>query len=202
MNENEQYVADHIRQWVWSGFFTQSDIEQFIDGIAEEDCDTEELRSLVGPALRTKLRAERSWPQPTDCDRLDEVFFALHSAGVCALANTGTTMSDGFDDVAEVVKAAPDGHYRGFCFYHGQDIARAIDGQGLMLAFGDIKNDAEQHVQIGQAIAEALRVAGFAVEWNGTVNTRIKLPAFDWKRRAAIEKIPTTEFMLGQWYAH
>lgn len=185
MNENEQYVADSIKALVWSGFYTHEDIEQMIEDIVEENDDAEMLLSLVGPAIASKREAEREWPAVTDCDRLDKVFRDLHEAGICALSNAGYTMSDGFSDVAEAVAGAPVGHYRGFCFYHGQDVERAVEGQGLMIAFGDLGDDDERGVQVGKTVSDALRGAGFMVEWDGTMDKRIDVPKIDWKRRAA-----------------
>lgn len=201
MTENEDYVAQCIRRHVHAGFHDQGDIERMIEDIAEEDCDIAELKSLVGPSLRLKLREERGWPAVTDCDRLDAVFHTLHGAGICALANAGYTMSDGYSDVAEVVAAAPADTYRGYCFYHGQDVERAIEGGGIMLAFGDMGDDEQASLLIGREIVEALRAAGFAVEWNESVDTRIKLPVFDWKRRAAGRDVPTCGVMVDRWYA-
>lgn len=185
MTDDEQYVADSIDNWVRAGFYTHDDIEQMVDDIIEEDVDADEMKSLIGPKLRAKLREERSWPAVTDCDRLDQVFYALHEQGICSLANAGYTMSDGYSDVSEAVADAPDGHYTGFCFYHGQDVERAIEGEGVMLAFGDLGDDAARSVQVGQVIVDALKLAGFQADWDGTTQTRINLPVFDWKRRAS-----------------
>lgn len=200
MNKNERYVAEHIQKWVWSGFYTHDDIDRMIDDIVDEESDVAELKSLIGPALRSKLRAERGWPPVTDCERLDQVFVGLHAAGVCALANTGNTMSDGHEHVAEVFAAAPAGHYRGFCFYHGQDVDRAVDGHGVFIAFGDIKGDSSCSVQVGVDVADALRAAGFVVDWNGSIATRIEVPVFDWKRRASSDAVPTTGAMVDHWH--
>ena len=185
MSDDEQYVADSIDKWIWSGFYAHDDIGQMVDDIIGEDADAGELKSLIGPKLRAKLRDERSWPGVTDCDRLDQVFYQLHEQGICALANAGYTMSEGYCEVSEAVADAPDGHYTGFCFYHGQDVERAIEGEGVMLAFGDLADDRQRSIATGQVIAGALRQAGFQVEWDGTVGTRINLPEFDWKRRAS-----------------
>jgi len=185
MTDDEQYVADSIDKWIRAGFYAQDDIERMVDDIIEEDADAGELKSLIGPKLRAKLREERAWPAVTDCDRLDQVFYVLHEQGICALANAGYTMSDGYSEVAEAVAQAPDGHYHAYCFYHGQDVERAIEGDGVMLAFGDLADHGERSVAAGQAIAGALRQAGFLVEWDGSIDTRINLPLFDWKKRAA-----------------
>lgn len=56
-----------------------------------------------------------------------------------------------------------------------------------MLAFGDLGDDDARGIQVGLVIADALRQAGFQVDWDGTMQTRINLPVFDWKRRAAAQ---------------
>ncbi len=183
MTKSEQYVADCIRLWVASGFYSAMDIDLMIDDILEEDCDADMLRALVMPAIRGKLDAQKSWPKLTDCDRLDKVFLDLRDAGVCALSNAGYTMSDGYSDVTEAVANAPAGHYHGYCFYHGQDVDRAVEGHGVMIAFGDLKDDPERSLAVGQQVAAALQVAGFALEWNRTIDSRIDIPVFEWQRR-------------------
>jgi hypothetical protein len=184
MNETEEYVAEHIRRWVWSGFYGADDIVGMIDDILEEDCDEAMLKALVEPELARKQQAERAWPPVTDCERLDKVFYHLHEAGICALSNAGYTMSDGHTDVDEAVAGAPQGHYHGYCFYHGQDVERAVDGQGVMIAFGDLRDDPVSNLEVGRSVAAALTAAGFVVEWNGTMKTRINIPAFNWQRRS------------------
>ncbi len=184
MTENEQYVADAIEQHIRAGFYNQSDIERMIDDIAEDDCDIAELKASVGPALRAKLRAERSWPAVTDCDRLDKVFYDLHEAGICALSNTGTTMSDGYSDVTEALAHAPAEHYRGYCFYHGQDVESALDGHGVWIAFGALDPLPARAVEAGEVVAAALRDAGLTIAWDETAATRIHILPFNWQKRA------------------
>lgn len=185
MTEDEQYVADHIALWVGCGFYSGEEIEEMMLDIAAEDCDIAALTSLIGPALQRKLNEERDWPAVTDCDRLDQVFDELHEGGICALSNAGYTMSDGHADVAEALAAGPDGHYRGYCFYHGQDVERAVKGHGVMIAFGHVRGDPQRDQRIGQAVAEALSEAGFTVEWDGSSRQRINLSGFRWQRRSA-----------------
>ncbi|RYX93881.1 MAG: hypothetical protein EOO28_17080 [Comamonadaceae bacterium] len=185
MTDNELYIADRIRLWTWSGFHSPDQVREMIDDILEDDCDVFMLEGLVTGEFAKKREAERNWPETTDCDRLDNVFHALHEEGICALSNAGYTMSDGYSDVAEAVAEAPEGHYHGYCFYHGQDTERAVEGHGVMVAFGDLKDDPIRGVAVGQRVAGALRNAGFAVAWDGTDKSRINLPEIDWKRRNA-----------------
>jgi hypothetical protein len=186
VTQSEEYVANCIRTWVWSGFHAEAEMEEMIEDVIDEDCDVDFLQSLVKPEFRRKLDAQATWPEITACDRLDKVFYHLHEDGICALANAGYTMSDGHTDVTEVVAGAPEGHYHGYCFYHGQDVERAVQGQGLSIAFGDLEGDPERDVQVGHHVRNALQQAGFVVEWDGTRKKRIDLPSFDWKRRGGL----------------
>jgi hypothetical protein len=185
VTDNEHYIADRIKLWTWSGFYSPAQVRDMIDDILEDDCDVAKLESLVSAEFAMKREAEADWPEVTDCDRLDKVFYALHEEGICALSNSGYTMSDGYSDVSEVVANAPRGHYHGYCFYHGQDTERAVEGHGVMVAFGDLNDDPVRGVVVGKRVAEALREAGFVVAWDGTDNSRIDLPEIDWKRRNA-----------------
>jgi len=183
MNRNEDYVLSCMKNWIWSGFYTSEEVESMIDDILEEDCDVEMLKSLIGPEFETKRKEEMSWQESTDCDKLDKVFYHLHEKGICALRNAGYTMSDGFSDVAEVVAQAPVGHYHSFCFYHGQDVERALSGHGLMIAFGSLNDDPTASIACGESVSDALRQTGFVVEWDSSINKRISIPKINWQRR-------------------
>jgi hypothetical protein len=185
MTDTEAYVRECIAKWVWSGFYEPEEVRDMMDDILEPDCDVDELEAFIEQEFERKLAAEASWPAETDCDRLDQVFDRLDEDGICALSNAGFTISDGHADIAQAVAEAPKGHYHGYCFYHGQDVDRAVDGHGLTIAFGDLTNDEARSSAVGHRIVEALSLAGFGVSWNGSVATRINIPSFDWKRRQA-----------------
>jgi hypothetical protein len=121
----------------------------------------------------------------TDCDRLDQAFAAMNASGIIALHNAGMTMSDGISDVAEVLHQSNRAKIRGYCFYHGQDLERAVEGAGLTLAFGDLDDDSAAKARIGNEVKKVLECHGFALEWNGDPEKRIEIPGIDWKRRLA-----------------
>ncbi|AUI87923.1 hypothetical protein BS333_16165 [Vibrio azureus] len=183
MNEEEKYILDSIKGWVWSGFYSIVDIREMIYDNLEEGCDEEMLLASIEPEIEKKRLAEKEWPEVTDFDRLHGVFYKLHEEGICALHNAGYTMSDGFEDVSEVVHDAPKDHYHSFCFYHGQDVEGAVNGRGLMIAFGALESDDEKSVQTGKRVAECLSKAGFKVDWDGSIKTRIFLPEIKWQKR-------------------
>lgn len=187
MNESEQYIANSIRTWVWSGFYSLTDIDAMMADILEPDADEPTLREFAKSELRAKLQAQAAWPPITDCDRLDAAFNALNSRGVIALQNAGYTMSEGYEDVGEALAALDRSKIRGYCFYHGQDLARAVGGDGLMLAFGDLADTAEETIRVGALVKAELEHQDLKVEWDGNPEKRINLPQIQWQRRAPLD---------------
>src|SRR5579863_9667476 len=94
--------------------------------------------------------------------------------GIIALHRAGADISDGLHDVREEHKRRERGVI-GYCFYHDQDVARAILGQGLMLAFGDMQDNEAKSIEIGRRIVREIERVGFAVDWSGTKEKRIRV---------------------------
>jgi hypothetical protein len=190
LSEVDQYIFEAIRSHIWSGFYTPADIQHIIDDLLEEGADEALLRSMVMPEFEMKGKAEEEWPEVTDCDRLDAAFESLEEQGILALHNAGYTMTDGHEDAAAILaeQAEETGRqdFIGYCFYHGQDVERALTGGGLLIAFDHIDGDVPEKAAIGAAVQAALESEGLACEWNGDAETRINLPAFDWQRRGPL----------------
>jgi hypothetical protein len=182
MNDTTKYIVDVIKIAVWSGFYSPPEVQQLIDDILEEGADEAMLRAAVDPEFENKAVSEKSWPAVTDCDRLDRAFEQLDAGGIIALQNAGMTMSDGISDVGEVLHERGRKGVKGYCFYHEQDVQRAVAGGGLMIAFGDLDDDKVQ-TEVGRVVKGVLEAAGFEVAWNGDPERRISLPRIDWKRR-------------------
>lgn len=187
--EIEEHISSAIRTKVWSGFYTPGEVRESIEEMIEDEgdpeTDVEMLRNSIDSEFASKHAAEDTWPAETDCDRLDCVFAALNSAGVVSLQNAGYTMSDGLSDVFEVKCELEDENENaiGYCFYHGQDLERAIDGGGVTVAFGTWDTDTEKQLAIGRKVKQAFEDEGFIVEWDGSTEHRIEIPKLDWKRR-------------------
>jgi hypothetical protein len=153
---------------------------------APGELDEADVIAAVDAAFTALAQDKTTWPATTDCDRLDGVFAALNARGIIALQNAGYTQSDGHDDIQESYREHSDHDtVIGYCFYHGQDLERAVHGEGLHLAFGpmDAKKEETEGRRIGAMIVEELTNAGFAVTWNGAFGQRLFIPAIDWKRR-------------------
>jgi hypothetical protein len=183
MNESEVDILSAIKVWVWSGFYEPGEVQEMIGDLLEGDEDEAMLRASVAPEFKQKQAAEQTWPAETDCDRLDAAFADLSDAGIVALHNAGYTMADGISDVAEVLHSLGRDGIRGYCFYHGQDVERAVAGGGLNIAFGDVNDDPAKSAGVGTAIKQVLEQHGFQVTWDGDIATRLNIPVFDWKRR-------------------
>lgn len=177
----EDDAAFEIRRLVRGGFRTAEEIVSVVCEEIFEDLDEAEVAKEVEREFDALRREQASWPAETDCDRLTKAFDALNARGIVALENAGYTQSDGYDDVRD---AAPPGA-QGYCFYHGQDLDRAVDGGGLYLAFGPLDPAQEESdgPRVGRIVVEELARRGFKTEWNGTFDQRIFIPKIDWKRR-------------------
>jgi hypothetical protein len=178
-----------IEGLVFGGFEERDRIIEILcqEMYAPGELDEVEVTAAVDAAFASLAQDKTTWPTTTDCDRLDGVFAALNTRGIIALQNAGYTQSDGYDDVRQIYaeRSDRDTTIIGYCFYHGQDLNRAVHGQGLYLAFGPMEAQKEETEGplIGAMIADELTRAGFAVTWDGTFAQRIFVPAIDWKRR-------------------
>lgn len=180
-------TMQEIEAMVRGGFESR---DRIIEIFCEEMYEPGELESsavaaAVDVAL-SDLKADMpTWPALTDCDKLDKVFAALNQRGIISLQNAGYTQSDGFHDVSDKYVRSGRKDVVGYCFYHGQDLERAVAGDGLYLAFGPFDPDDEttEGPKVGTMIVEELGQQGFAVEWNGTFSERILVCSIDWKRR-------------------
>jgi len=183
MNETERYILEVIRRAVWSGFYSAERVQAIIDDVLEEGADEDMLRAAVAPEFEKKAAAEVSWPDTTDCDRLDKAFKAAAATGFAAIQNAGYTMSDGLTDVRELGQRSKK-KLSFYCFYHGQDVEGAVDGGSLFIAFGSLSNDDNAKQKAGRRLVGILRDVGLEVDWDGDAEQRIRLPSFDWKRRS------------------
>jgi hypothetical protein len=185
LNEYAYVQREHeekIRIRVWSGFHSLSDVLIMIEDWDKSEPDREMLEAFARSEFQAKREAEATWPLVTDCVRLDEVFDSLNTIGVIALQNVGFTMSDG------ALANHDTGAVKGYCFYDEQDVALAVDGFGLGLAYGDMTDTQSGKREIGQLVKAELERRGFKVEWNGNPDTKLDLPQIVWQRRTPTDE--------------
>jgi hypothetical protein len=181
-------AREFIRHYVWAGEHAPDEVFIIVD---EEifDCDEKHhawLRAAIKMEFQKKRKAEKTWPKVTDFDRLDQLFQSLRGEGILAEHDAGFTKQDGWDTVLDLYKE--EGGKRsgitGLCFYTTQDMEGAMEGSGLWLAYGHISGDGRKGGAVGRRVREACEDAGFTVEWDGSVKTRLLLKNFRWQRRS------------------
>ena len=183
MNEAEECIAECINTWVYGGFCAQREANEYLNDILEEDVDEAKMRQLIGIRFAEKAVEEAGWPAVTDCDRLDAAFADLDNSGIISLQNAGYTMSDGLGDIWEAFSRSGNGMPNGYCFYHEQDLERAVNGEGLTLAFGDMEDTPAGKAEVARMILSTLRDHGINADWDGDPDRRIDIPCITWHRR-------------------
>jgi hypothetical protein len=181
-------ILDQMRTQVRCGFY---DKDRLIALFCEEmyapgELSPDEVSDAIDRELELFEEEQESWPPDTDCDRLDRAFEAMSQRGLIALQNAGFTQSDGYEEVSDAYLDVEDeDQIIGYCFYHGQDLERAVRRGGLYLAFGpaDPKDEETKGPLVGRMICEELQRVGLEVKWNGTFKDRIFIPKILWQRR-------------------
>ena len=184
---SEYQIVSELRSLVRSGFYNkQALMNMFCDEICEScDYTADDVSAIIDADIESIAVEKASWPDVTDCDRLDSAFTALNANGVISLQNAGYTQSDGYDDIQEWFNHHPSkDSITAYCFYHRQDLERAVRGMGLYVAFGPIDPKLEDAVgaKVGEVIREAFESQGLEVEWDGAFNTRMLLPSITWQK--------------------
>lgn len=195
--EDQDELQAFLNIVVWSGFSTPEEaLEALLDTAEDEgfsdalnEISEAEWKDIVDEEFNKKRTAELSWPAETDCTRLTRAFEQLTAGGIVSLENAGMTLSDGWSDFQEIVHSEwePEGKLgsvRGGCFYHSQDLERAVAGDGLTLAFGSVTDKESDTIDVANEIIRVLKSHGFTPEWSGSIDERIDLP-ITWHRRYA-----------------
>jgi hypothetical protein len=187
--ELKEEVLEVIKQEVKFGFDHEAEILETIwtMGFENEDQLNETwLQQMIAKDYHQHQLESKQWPRPTDFDSLAKVFDKLNSEKIIALHKAGYTKQDGYSDVAEVVDVlkAKDIVPLGYCFYHTQDLERAVDpaSRNLFLAFDDIEQNTDRAIAIGKRMVSLLQEHGLKTEWDGTIEQRIEIKDITWQK--------------------
>ena len=168
--ENEEELFEGIR-------------EMFYD---EEDFDEDWLRQTISEKYKQHQKDSITWARPTDFDRLANVFDELIEGKIDCLHNAGYTKQDGEGDCMKTI-----GHLKklgvnaiGFCYYHSQDLARAVDPEtrNLYLGFDSSTQNDNDALEVANKIVDLLKKSGFEVNWPGLVDQRIEIKNINWRK--------------------
>jgi len=192
MTENEKFIYESIFNQIRMGFLSLDEIqENIIEEIEDNEFADEISEEWAFDKIRQeyqKLLAEsKQWKSPTDTERLINAFDELCDENIIALHNAGYTTTDGEYEVVEVERDLQENEVEsdGYCFYHEQDLARAIDTEnpGLYIAFQKVDNsDDAVTIEIGKRVAEVLINNDFKIIWNGSAKAKIEIPGFRWQK--------------------
>ncbi|WP_405276640.1 DUF6891 domain-containing protein [Methanobrevibacter sp.] len=156
-----------------SGFFNVDEIMEILeDQFIEEDIDFSEFNISLNDS------------DSINFNKLENAFRALADRDIVAIHNCGYDIEEGVADAFELNVHLINNKFqpKGFCFYTFEDVEEAIEDEKLKITFGDFENDENKALEIGKAVAEALKSEGFSIVWDETINNQIELNPFKWDK--------------------
>lgn len=193
MTENEEFIYESIVSQIRMGFLSLDEIKENIieeieDNEFENEISEEWAFEHIDKEWESLITESKHWKNPTDTERLIKAFDELCDVNIIALHNAGFTTSDGEYEVVEVERELRKNRIAsdGYCFYHEQDLSRAIEklseNPSLYIAFQKVDNSNDEvTIGIGNKVADILKKNNFDIEWDGTATTKIKISNFRWQ---------------------
>jgi hypothetical protein len=181
-------LRSYVRRGVRAGFASVAEIPDAAVEYLRDDAAPEALRpyaeQYTAEALVALSEEQETWPEVTDCDRLDAAFAALETVGIVARQNFSCCQNCGHGEMWDEVEGAlANGEaLRGYTFFHAQDTETAVEGGSLWLAYGSVEEGESALIGIGDDIVSALKVEGLDVSWDRNPKTRISVQ-LDWRKR-------------------
>jgi len=188
VDELEQEISETIQWHIDSGFYDYQYVQNMLlhESNGFDENNEARLRAYVRQSFEAKKAKEESWPDITECDRLNTAFDQLRQSRLIAIQNCGLTMTHGGEIIHEILDALDEKKFKGYCFYHNQcleSISINPSGGGLYLCFGAFEDDDSKVKNIGKLICKALTSNGLEYEWDGGANKRIRIMLSSWRRR-------------------
>lgn len=176
-----------------------------------DECPQDEVDDFVQFAAEEIDRAtavidgeKATWPNETDCDRLDRVEDTLRERGIllwqvspCCDSCTCGDLPSRLDEINQRYPGFKD-RVRGYAFFIDQNMPEALAedtnvmiclGYGACSPSGDEMPQAvyeKSALGIAHEVCECLRDENFAVEWSGDLSRKICL-SLNWQRRTMLE---------------
>lgn len=191
----DEEILDFLREVAVEGYGTDDEVVDWVThGLVHEHPGQPDLRARVealAPLIFDELQArEAAWPIPTDNDRLDRAFASLDRDGILTRQNWYRSEAPADEEMAHEVRAARCSRpIRGFAYFHGGDVRRALAGEGLRITWDAVlppKTPEEKRERsawdVAQDVHRALWAQGLSPDWSRVVGDPITLP-FTWRRR-------------------
>ena len=187
---NQEIKDEAIQQLEKDILFGFENAEELVESISEmfydeDDFDEKWLRSEIEIRLQKHKTESLTWQKPTDFEKLVNAFDELNKERILSLHKAGYTRQDGQDDCKEIIEeldkiGIPT---KGYCFYHTQDLERAIgEERMLFIGFDSFNGEDELAKEVAEQIIEVLKKHKFNVKWNGSLQTRIEILDLNWQK--------------------
>jgi len=185
--EIKDEAIEQLEKDILFGFENGDDLlesisEMFYD---ENDFDEKWLKQEIDSRLKKHHTKSLNWKKPTDFDRLVKSFDELNKNKIVSLHRAGYTKSDGEEDCSEIIDELKEIgiNAKGYCYYHTQDLERAIgEEKMLFIGFDSYNRDDELAKEVAEKIVDVLTKNGFSTKWNGSIDTRIEIQNINWKK--------------------
>jgi len=163
----------------------------------EEDFDEDWLTQMISEKYNQHQKESLKWIRPTDFDKLARSFDQLIRCRIVCLHKAGYTKQDGENECIEAIETLNEAGIKsiGFCYYHSQDLARAVDKdiKSLYLAFDSTTRDDNEALQVANKVVSVLKENSFEINWSGTIDQKIEIKNINW------QKVPDKEdWRLGR----
>ena len=171
-----------IQLLINSGFYSDDEILEIIDDeFIEENISSDLISELF---LENKENIGDIEGDSDDFINLRDAFLDLTKENIISIHNAGYDIEEGIQDAFELFIHLRNNKYSpiGFCFYSFEDIENVIEENTLSIAFGDFEYDEKKGLEIAKKVAEVLKSHGFEIEWNESVDERIEIKDFIWKK--------------------
>lgn len=187
---NQEIIEEAIGLLEKEILFGFENEEDLLEGISElfydeDDFDEEWLKQEIKVRLKKHEKDSLNWEKPTDFDRLVKAFDKLNSEFIVSLHKAGFTRQDGEGDCLEIIHELKNKGIKakGYCYYHSQDLERAIgDEKHLFIGYDSFNGNDVLALEVANKIVEVLQKHGFKIEWNGSLEQRIQISYIDWKK--------------------
>ena len=171
-----------IQLLIKSGFYSDDEILEIIDDEFIEENISEDILSKL--FLENKENIGAIDVDSEDFINLKNAFLDLTKENIISIHNAGYDIEEGIQDSFELFVHLRNNKYSpiGFCFYSFEDIEEAIEENNLSIAFGDFEYDEEKGLEIAKTVVNVLKSYGFEINWNESVDERIEIKGFNWKK--------------------
>lgn len=171
-----------IQLLIKSGFYDEDEILEIIDDEFIEENISQDL--ILKLFLENKETLGEMNEDSEDFTNLKNAFLDLTKENIISIHNAGYDIEEGIQDSFELFTHLRNNKFSpiGFCFYTFEDIENVLAENDLAIAFGDFEYDEKKGLGIAKRIVSVLKDYGFEIDWNESVDERILIKGFDWKK--------------------